>query len=143
MKIPMKWIREYTDIPVWLEVSYTAHAGDPDGETLTFKAKSANTSGSARTATIRINLVDVPTVYKDITVTQQSASTLYVSPTSANAGNGVGTGFIHVTSNTSWRITSIEEGITIASSAQSGTGDADVMYAYTANPNEEVRRCRV
>lgn len=140
----MAWdVNEYTDIPVWLEVSYTAHAGDPDGETLTFKAKSANTSGSARTATIRINLVDVPTVYKDITVTQQSASTLYVSPTAANAGNGVGTGFIHVTSNTSWRITSIEEGITIASAAQSGTGDADVMYAYTANPNEEVRRCRV
>lgn len=140
----MMWdIYEYTDIPNWLDVSFTSHAGDPDGETLTFKSKSANTSGAERTATIRIVLVENNEVYQDIVVKQPSSSTLYVSPTAASVGNGVGTGFIHVTSNTSWRITSIEEGITIASAAQSGTGDADVMFAYTANPDEQVRRVRV
>lgn len=132
---------EYSNI--WVDAIYTAHAGNANGETLTFRTKSANTSGSSRSVTIRVRLVDIQTAYQEIVVTQESASTLYVSPTAANAGNGVGTGFIHVTSNTSWHITSIEEGISIASAAQSGTGDADVMYAYTANPNEEVRRCRV
>lgn len=132
---------EYSNI--WVDAIYTAHAGNANGETLTFRTKSANTSGSPRSVTIRVRLVDNQNVYQEITVTQPSSSTLYVSPTAANAGNGTGTGFIHVTSNTSWRITSIEEGISIASAAQSGTGDADVMYAYTANPNEEIRRCRV
>ncbi|MBQ2436881.1 MAG: BACON domain-containing protein, partial [Clostridia bacterium] len=132
---------EYSNI--WVDAIYTAHAGDPDGEALTFRTKSANTSGSSRSVTIRVRLVDNQNVYQEITVTQPSSSTLYVSPTASQVGNGVGTGFIHVTSNTSWHITSIEEGISIASSAQSGTGDADVMFAYTANPDEEIRRCRV
>ena len=132
---------EYSNI--WVDAIYTAHAGDPDGETLTFRTKSANTSGSSRSETIRVRLVDNQNVYQEIVVTQPSSSTLYVSPTASQVGNGVGTGFIHVTSNTSWRITSFDEGITIASAAQSGTGDADVMYAYTANPDEEIRRCRV
>jgi hypothetical protein len=132
---------EYSNI--WVDAIYTAHAGDPDGEALTFRTKSANTSGSSRSVVIRVRLVDNQNVYQEITVTQPSSSTLYVSPTASQVGNGTGTGFIHVTSNTSWHITSIEEGISIASSAQSGTGDADVMFAYTANPDEEIRRCRV
>lgn len=136
-------IDEYTDIPLWLDVVMGAHGGSSEGETLTFKAKSENTSGSTRTATIKLILVDNPSTYQTVTVTQKSQSALYVSPTAANGGNGVGTGFIHVTCNTSWEIYEIGSGITIASSAQSGTGDADVMYAYTANPDEEVRRIRV
>ena len=132
---------EYSNI--WVDAIHTAHAGNPDGEALTFRTKSANTSGSSRSVTIRVRLVDNQNVYQEIVVTQPSSSTLYVSPTASQVGNGVGTGFIHVTSNTSWHITSIEEGISIASAAQSGTGDADVMFAYTANPDEEIRRCRV
>jgi hypothetical protein len=134
---------EYNDIPLWLDVSYQTHAGSGNGEALTFTSKSENTSGSARTATVRIELVDNPSIYQEITVTQASTSTLYVSPTAANGNNVAGTGFIHVTCNTDWEIYEIETGITIASSAQSGTGDADVMYAYTDNPDEEVRRIRV
>ena len=134
---------EYNDIPLWLEVSYQTHAGSGNGEALTFTTKSDNTSGSTRTATVRIQLVDNPSVYQEITVSQLSQSSLYVSPTAANGTNTANTGFIHVTCNTSWEIYEIGTGITIAAAAQSGTGDADVMYAYTDNPDEEVRRIRV
>ena len=130
-------------IPAWLQVSYPSHSGSANGETLVFTAAAANTTGSSRSAYIYVRLTDDPDTYKEIAVTQASGPYLYVSPTAANAGNGVGTGFIHVSCNTSWEIYDIETGITINSAAQSGTGDADVMYAYTANPDGEVRRCRV
>ena len=130
-------------IPAWLTVSYPSHSGSANGETLTFTAAAANTTGSSRSAYIYVRLADDPDTYKEIAVTQASGPYLYVSPTAANAGNGVGTGFIHVSCNTSWEIYDIETGLSIASSAQSGTGDKDVMYAYTANPDGEVRRCRV
>lgn len=136
-------ISEYSEIPVWLEVVYPAHAGSEDGETITFRTKSANTTGSSRTATIRVQLAGNADVYEDITVTQLSQASLYATPTAINVGNTATTGFINVRSNTSWHITTIDTGLSIASAAQSGTGNKDVMFAVTDNPDEVVRRMRV
>ena len=135
-------ISEYTDIPIWLEVVYPAHAGSDNGETMTFRAKTANTTGSNRTATIRVVLADNTEFYEDITVTQLSSSVLYCSPTGINVPAEINTGFVHITSNTSWHLQSLDEGLSIASAAQSGTGDADVMFLCQANPDEQVRQLR-
>lgn len=130
-------------IPAWLQVSYPSHAGSANGETLTFTAKSANTTGSSRSGYIYVRLTDDPDTYKEIAVTQAGANYLYVSPTAAQVGNGIGTGWINVRSNSSWHIKSIDDGLEIGTAGQSGTGTKDVNYLYTANPSQEVRRLRV
>lgn len=135
-------ISEYSDIPVWLEVVYPAHSGSDEGEAMTFRAKSANTTGSNRTATIRVVLADNAEVYADITVTQRSSSVLYCSPTGINVPAEINTGFVHITSNTSWHLLSLDEGLSIASAAQSGTGDADVMFLCQANELTAPRQLR-
>lgn len=135
-------ISEYSDIPVWLEVVYPAHSGSDEGEAMTFRAKSANTTGSNRTATIRVVLADNAEVYADITVTQRSSSVLYCSPTGINVPAEINTGFVHITSNTSWHLQSLDEGLSIASAAQSGTGDADVMFLCQANELTAPRQLR-
>lgn len=135
-------ISEYTDIPIWLEVVYPAHAGSDEGEAMTFRAKTANTTGSNRTATIRVALADNAEVYADITVTQRSSSVLYCSPTGINVPAEINTGFVHITSNTSWHLQGLDEGLSIASAAQSGTGDKDVMFLCQANELTAPRQLR-
>lgn len=132
---------EYSNI--WVDAIYTAHGGNSSGESLTFRTKSANTSGSSRSVTIRVRLTDNQNVYQEIIVTQLSQSVLYVSPTAMTKGNGTGTDFIHVTCNTEWSITQIDEGLSVNAAAQSGDGDADVMFLYTANPNPQTRKMRI
>lgn len=126
-------LSESTIVPEWLDVIMPAHAGSVQGESLTFRAVSANTSVTERTVTVRVVLVDNPAIYEDITVVQEGAPYLYISPAQINVSEGSGSGFIAVRSNTSWEVTYMSEGVTIAQASQSGVGDQDIEYTYEAN----------
>lgn len=126
-------IWEYTDVPDWLEVIMPSHGGSAQGETVTFRTAQANTSVSERTATIRLVLTDNPEIYEEITVTQDGAPYLYVSPAQINATENAGSGYLAVRSNTSWEVVFMSEGVTIPSEYQEGTGDMDIQYFYEAN----------
>ena len=127
-------IWEYTDVPVWLNVSMPSHGGSTDGETVTFSSVSANPNATARTATIRFVLNADTSVYQEVVVTQAGGSVLYVSPASINASARDLDSYVSVTSNTDWEITSISEGITIAPEWRSGSGNLTLPFYLSGNP---------
>ncbi len=123
-----------TPLPSWLSALYPQHIGDPNGETLTFTTVAANSEATPRSATVRVELIGDPTTYADIVVTQAGKSVIYVSPSSFQLGAGSAERTLEVTSNTSWRITSLPSGVTIDAQHQSGTGNVTIPVTIEANP---------
>lgn len=130
---------EYSDVPIWLDVVMPSHAGSVQGETITFRSASANTSVSERSVTIRLVLVDNPEIYQEIVVTQEGAPYLYVSPAQINVTENAGSGYLAVRSNTDWEVVEMSEGVTIPSEYQEGSGDMDIQYFYSSNLTYQAR----
>ena len=127
---------ETSDIPVWLGYSYSTHAGSDNGEVLTFTASTANTYDSARSATVKIKLVDATSVDPvSVTVLQSGNANLTVTPLNTTADEGPDSGEIDITSNTNWSVVQISEGLSFDEDDMSGTGNkSDIPWYVTGNP---------
>lgn len=126
-------LSENSSVPIWLNVSMPSHAGNPNGETITFTAASANNDAVDREVTLRLVLVDAPEVYQDITITQAGQSTLYVSPATIYVNAYQGSGTLTVTSNTEWHVSSYSEGLHVG--IDSGDGDGVITWWVEGNPS--------
>lgn len=137
---------ETSNIPVWLNYSYTTHAGSQNGEALNFVAISQNDENGSRSGTIKVKLVNVPDADPiTITVTQSAGSRLSIYPTTLNNVNSRGyNGSITVTSNCNWSIIQVStDGIAIDEEDLSGTGDDAVPFYVKGNPYPEARQLSI
>ncbi len=125
-----------SNIPDWLQYSYSTHVGSENGEVLTFTALTANTGSSPRTGSIVLALVGAPSSAPTITitVTQSAGSTLTLTPSTMEVSARGGDYDVEVTSNTDWSIVQISEGLAVDEDDASGTGDATVPIYVPGNP---------
>lgn len=138
-------VDENSNIPFWLEYSYTAHAGSESGEKLRFTTIVANTNTAPRDpATIYLKLVgfsDADPI--PVTVSQKGNEVFEISPEIDSRDGQGGTGTITVTSNTDWEIIQISNGIRIEEDNRSGSGNGYVEWWLDGNTSNTLRTLTV
>jgi Viral BACON domain/Invasin, domain 3 len=139
----MPWTAAVTSGGSWLAISGTSGT---DTGTITCSF-TANTSSSARTATIRVTAAGATGSPKDVTVTQAGSTqpVLSVSPASRDVVKGAGTTTLSVsntgTGTMSWtaQVTSGSSWLRIQSGA-SGSDTGTITYAFDANAGTSARK---
>jgi hypothetical protein len=124
-----------TDNATWLTVNPTS--GNNNGTiTATY---TANTSGTARTATITVSGTGASD--QQVTVTQSGIVTLSVTPSNRDVGAETGSTTFTISSNTSWTITDNATWLTV--NPTSGSGDGTITATYTANSSTTARTATI